>query len=203
MVDNETAAALSALERAALQLMNAVQGVRPMVEGLALERAVRHPAVPGSPEEVRRVYRDHAVPGLITGYDRDNRRSKWRGDFLQGVVIVGSVGVTVTTGAIGLASWLRVLTMALSFVVASSAGLSAYFKFRERAANARRAKDAIEHEVTAADLGIGRYRGRSPAEVLEMLVEEVERLREEQRQREQQLEQRPETRRDDQAVPST
>lgn len=174
-----------------------------MVEQLALERAVSRPPVPGSPEELRRVYRAHAIPGFSVGYDRDNRKSKRRGDFLQGVVIVGSVGVTVTTGAIGLASWLRILTMALSFVVASSAGLSAYFKFRERAANARRAKDAIEHEVTAADLGIGRYRGRSPDEVLELLVEEVERLQEEQRQREQQLEQRPEARRDDQRVPGS
>jgi hypothetical protein len=113
-----------------------------------------------------------------------------RAEQRQGVLEAGTV-----KGDAGPLGWTATV---LSFVVASTAGLSAYFKFRERAANARRAADAIKRENTAAALGIGRYRDRSPDELLEMLVEEVERLREEQRQREQQLEQRPETRRDDQ-----
>jgi hypothetical protein len=201
MVYDETARNLAALEQAASHLSNAANGLRAEVERMALERAVRRPAEPGNPEEHRLQYWAQEIPEVIAGYEKASRKSKWRGDLSQFIVIVGSVGVTVATGAMGVAGPLGWTAAGLSFTVASTAGLSAYFKFRERAANARRAADAIDRENTAATLGIGRYRGLSTKDVLAMLVEEVERLREEQRQREQQLEQRPEPRHDERAVP--
>jgi hypothetical protein len=204
MVDDETGKVLAAWEQAASRLMNEVRAVH---ERVALDRAVRRPAEPENPpenpEEYRRLYRAREIQGYIAGYREDSRRSKWWGDALQNVVIVGSVVVTLTTGAVGFTgqlSQLRWLAMASSGLVAIAAGVSGYYKFRERAANAHRAADAIEYEFKAAALGIRKYRGRSPDEVLEILVEEVERLREEQRQREQQLEQRPEPRRDENPV---
>jgi hypothetical protein len=124
-------------------------------------------------------------------------------DAFQNAVIVGSVVVTLTSSAAGFVDRLRWVAAITSGVVAIAAGMAAHYKFRERAANAHRTADAIEHEKDAADLGIRRYRGRPTGDVLEMLVEEVERLREEQRQREQQLEQRPEPRHDDRAVPGS
>jgi len=170
---------------------------------MALERAAGRPAEPESPEAYRRLYRAREIQGYIVGYREEWRRSKRWGDAFQNAVIGGSVVVTLTSGTVGFTgqfSQLRWLAMASSGLVAIAAGVSGHYKFRERAANAHRTADAIEREFRAAAAGIGRYKNRDLDKVLEMLVEEVERLREEQQQREQLLEQPPETRRDNQGA---
>jgi len=101
MVDDETAKVLAAWEQAASRLMSEVQQVRAVLEQTALERAVRRPAEPQSPQEYRLLYRAREIPGLIADYRVEWRRNKRLGDALQNVVIAGSVIVTLTTGTVG------------------------------------------------------------------------------------------------------
>ncbi|HEX6481763.1 MAG TPA: SLATT domain-containing protein [Ktedonobacteraceae bacterium] len=79
----------------------------------------------------------------------------------------------------------------ISIVVAISAGVTAYFKYKERSFNLQQTADAIEQEYVAVDLGIGYYKGKQQQEALELFAERVELLKDEQKKREQQLEQPP------------
>jgi hypothetical protein len=66
MVDDETAKVLAAWDQASVRLMNEVREVRARLERIALERAVRRPADPESPEEYRRLYRAREIHGLTS-----------------------------------------------------------------------------------------------------------------------------------------
>ncbi|KOG24712.1 hypothetical protein ADK34_18520 [Streptomyces viridochromogenes] len=73
-----------------------------------------------------------------------------------------------------------------------SAGIIAYFKFRERSLNLQQTADSIDLELQAYALKIRRYRDLPNDQATATFAEEVERIREEQRKKELQLEQPPE-----------
>lgn len=85
--------------------------------------------------------------------------------------------------------------MAVSFTVGVSAGMTGYFKFRERSMNLQQAADDLEYEYKGVELGIRSYR-KLPSEEdrLVEFAERAEHIKDEQRKREQQLEQPPEAR---------
>lgn len=115
-------------------------------------------------------------------------------NFYQTIVIIGSIVTTSVTSAAGQFEILRAVAPAIALAVGISAGMSGYFKHKERSMNAQQAADDIEHEHTAVELGIYDYKrepGESPIPSYALFAEKVERIKDEQRKREQQLEQPP------------
>jgi hypothetical protein len=131
------------------------------------------------------------VPEIIARYRNESNSYRRIANRLQITIIVGSVLVTSATSAAGfefggIFKWVAPI---ISIVVAASAGLTGYFKFRERSFNLQQTADSIEQEYNAVKLGIRYYKGKQPNEALEYFVERVEFLIEEQKKRQQQLEQ--------------
>jgi len=69
-----------------------------------------------------------------------------------------------------------------------------YFKYKERSFYLQQTADAIEQEWEAVEIGVGRYKDKSEEQALADFVEEVHRLKTEQKKRQQNLEQPPEAR---------
>ncbi|MEY9994232.1 hypothetical protein ABIE67_006264 [Streptomyces sp. V4I8] len=106
----------------------------------------------------------------------------------QSVIIIGSLGTTTAASLADTPSYLKWVTVGLSFAVGVSAGFTGYFKYRERSFYLQQTADAIEQHATAFELGIPPYTGEA-TENLAKLTKDVEALRIEQRKREQQLDQ--------------
>jgi hypothetical protein len=127
-------------------------------------------------------YRDSAL-----GYRRIHNR-------FQNIIIVGSLVTTgLATAALKFAivEWAAIV---VSFAVGLSAGMTGYYKFRERSMNLQQAADELEHEHKAVELGIRAYRKFKGDERLVEFAERAESIKDEQRKREQQLEQPPDAR---------
>jgi hypothetical protein len=111
---------------------------------------------------------------------------------LQAILIVGSF---VTTGTAGVGLFEHAFqwgTVATSFAVGIASGFLGYFKYRERTAYLQQTADAIESELEAFELGIGRYKNYTKEQEEKALgdfVEEVYRLKSEQKKRQQNLDQ--------------
>jgi len=88
---------------------------------------------------------------------------------------------------------IRWAVLVTSFMVGVAAGVTGYFKFRERGFYLQQTADNLELEWNALELGIGRYRSLTAESALATFVEEAERLKSEQRKREQSLDQASET----------
>lgn len=90
---------------------------------------------------------------------------------------------------------LRLGTALLSGFVGISAGVTGYFKFRERGYNLQSTADEIEKHYNASQFMLDEYAGSDPNsplsedDRLRIFARFVERLKEEQRKRELQLEQ--------------
>lgn len=141
-----------------------------------------------SSQQLRAAYKDDAereIKILRSGSLRYRRVN----NTFQSIIIVGSLATTaVASLSLGDID-MRWAAVVLSFTVGISAGFTGYFKFRERSYYLQVTADAVAQELTAFDLGIGRYRNRDPEEALAEFVTEVHRLRTEQKQREQNLDQ--------------
>jgi hypothetical protein len=134
------------------------------------------------------------IPQTITRYKEESQHYRRLANYLQGIIIIGSVLVTSATSAVGFGLFgdiFRWVALIISIVVAVSAGFIGYFKFRERSFNLQQTADNIEQEYKAVKLGISYYKGKRPDEALELFAERVELLIEEQKKRQQQLEQPP------------
>ncbi|WP_225834811.1 DUF4231 domain-containing protein [Streptomyces sp. NK08204] len=133
-----------------------------------------------------------SAPKFRDEYRRSAEKYRGRHNLFQLTVIIGSILTSVSTTASaeqGVWSWLAV---GLSALVSISAGIIAYFKFRERSLNLQQTADSIDLEIQAYSLHIRRYKNLAPEEASTLFAEEVERIREEQRKKELQLEQPPE-----------
>lgn len=106
----------------------------------------------------------------------------------QSIIIIGSLGTTTAASLADTPSYLKWVTVGLSFAVGLSAGFTGYFKYRERSFYLQQTADTIEQHATAFELGIAPYTG-TESENLTKLTTEVESIRVEQRKREQQLDQ--------------
>ncbi|MDG4808081.1 SLATT domain-containing protein [Micromonospora sp. WMMD1120] len=147
--------------------------------------------------KVRRIaYKEDAF------FDIDRLRLESKGyrrfnNFLQGVLIIGSIAATGAAGLVAEFEFLRWVTLGLTLAVGISSGFMGYYKYKERSFYLQQTADAIENEWEAVEVGVGRYKRfgeDEEGEALAEFVEEVHRLKAEQKKRQQNLEQPPEAR---------
>jgi hypothetical protein len=145
--------------------------------------------------KVRRIaYRDDAYADVMTLRD-EGARYRRVNNVLQGVLIVGSLAATGASAVIGEVPSVRWVTLGITFAVGISSGFMGYFKYKERSFYLQQTADAIETEWEAVEVGVGRYKDIDNEEQrLALFVDEVHRLKSEQKKRQQSLEQPPESR---------
>ncbi|MFI8438340.1 DUF4231 domain-containing protein [Streptomyces sp. NPDC079020] len=164
-------------------LRNALQDRQTAAAGLPLD----------SPSGLR-IYREASLD-LIAQYRKSANNNRRIHNFFQLVIITGSIATsTLTAMNEGANLALRVITATLSALVGISAGVTGYFKFRERGYNLQSTADEIEKHYNASQFMLDEYVGADGAgltegERLRKYAGFVERLKEEQRKRELQLEQ--------------
>jgi hypothetical protein len=147
-----------------------------------------------TPAKVRRLaYKDEAYADIhklreeSSGYRRVN-------NLLQAVLIIGSLGATGTAALTAEIPDIRWATLAISILVGGASGFMGYFKYKERSYYLQQTADAIESEWEAVEVGVGRYKKlQTEDERLAEFVEEVHRLKSEQKKRQQNLEQPPDS----------
>lgn len=164
-------------------LRNALQDRQTAAAGLPLD----------SPSGLR-IYREASLD-LIAQYRKSANNNRRIHNFFQLVIITGSIATsTLTAMNEGANLALRVITATLSALVGISAGVTGYFKFRERGYNLQSTADEIEKHYNASQFMLDEYigadgTGLTEGERLRKYAGFVERLKEEQRKRELQLEQ--------------
>ncbi|MFB6397975.1 DUF4231 domain-containing protein [Polymorphospora lycopeni] len=136
----------------------------------------------------RSSYKDDVI-SEVERFRKQSRHYRRIHNGFQSAIIIGSLATTTVSGIALDSSPLQWIVVGTSFSVGIAAGFTGYFKYRERGFYLQQTADAIEQEWTAAELSIFRYKGLTENEQLAAFVEEVERLRAEQRKREQSLDQ--------------
>jgi hypothetical protein len=147
------------------------------------------------PAKVRRVaYKEDAYAD-IDQLRIESKAYRSVNNFLQGFLIIGSLAATGASGVSAELPTIRWVTLGVTFAVGISSGFMGYFKYKERSFYLQQTADAIEHEWEAVEIGVGRYKHIVGEEArLAEFVEEVHRLKSEQKKRQQNLEQPPEAR---------
>lgn len=145
--------------------------------------------------KVRRIaYRDEAYAD-ISALRYESAQYRRVNNVLQGILIVGSLAATGASAIVGEFPVVRWVTLALTFTVGVSSGFMGYFKYKERSFYLQQTADAIENEWEAVEVGVGRYKDSDDEEKrLALFVDEVHRLKSEQKKRQQSLDQPPESR---------
>ncbi|HEX6359210.1 DUF4231 domain-containing protein [Actinophytocola sp.] len=142
----------------------------------------------------RLIYKDEAY-SEIEKLRNDSRKYRNVNNILQGILIIGSISATGASGISTGGGPIRWVVLGVSLAVGISSGFMGYYKYKERSFYLQQTADAIEHEWEAFEVGVGRYKYCDTEEIaLKEFVEEVHRLKSEQRKRQQNLEQPPETR---------
>jgi hypothetical protein len=136
-----------------------------------------------------RVYREASLD-VIASYRAQASRNRRVHNSFQLLIITGSIVVsTLTAMNEGSNAALSIATSSLSALVGISAGVTGYFKFRERGTTAQSTADDIEKNYNASGFQLGDYEGLEESPRLILYAGTVEKIKEEQRKREIQLEQ--------------
>ncbi|HWO64087.1 MAG TPA: DUF4231 domain-containing protein [Umezawaea sp.] len=142
----------------------------------------------------RLIYKDEAY-NEIERLRSDSKRYRNVNNALQGILIIGSISATAASGISSAGGPIRWVVLGLSLAVGIASGFMGYYKYKERSFYLQQTADAIEHEWEAFEVGVGRYKFCKTEDIaLKEFVEEVHRLKSEQRKRQQNLEQPPDTR---------
>ncbi|MGW1678562.1 DUF4231 domain-containing protein [Saccharopolyspora sp. NPDC002376] len=163
------------------------------VRNLAHDKQTLAARLPLDSPETLRIYRESALDWIDHYRQRASRNRRINNSF-QGIIIVASALASTFTAISGAGefSTLQLIATALSATVTISAGLTAYFKFRERGQGLQTTADEIEKHYTAAQFKLDDFADDATEEErLERFARYTERLKEEQRKRELQLEQSP------------
>ncbi|MEV5989175.1 DUF4231 domain-containing protein [Streptomyces sp. NPDC052051] len=160
-------------------------------------------ALPLDSEAALRIYRESTLE-LMDAYRVRATRNRRVNNALQALIIAGSI-IASTLVAMDNTDItpLSLAATILSATVGVSAGLSGYFKFRERGFNLQSTADELEKHYTAVQFHLDEYETVDPSltpeegekERLRRFARLVEKIKEEQRKRELQLEQSPEQQR--------
>lgn len=134
------------------------------------------------------IYRDD-VPEQIDRYRGESKYYRRIHNSLQAVIIIGALSASTLTSLVQSVPQLRWFAVGTTFSVGVAAGFTGYFKFRERSFYLQQTSDSIEQELSAVNLGIGRYKNNPEGDALTEFTEQIEILKVEQRKRQQQLEQ--------------
>jgi Protein of unknown function (DUF4231) len=143
-----------------------------------------------TPIAIRRIsYKGEAYED-INKFRNESTRYRRVNNMLQAILIIGSLAATGTSALTASVPDIRWVTLGMTFVVGIASGFMGYFKYKERSFYLQQTADAIESEWEAVEVGIGRYqRFETEEQRLEEFVEEVHRLKSEQKKRQQNLEQ--------------
>ena len=143
-----------------------------------------------TPITIRRIsYKDDAYAD-IDNFRTESTRYRRVNNMLQAVLIIGSLAATGTSALTASVPDIRWVTLGMTFSVGIASGFMGYFKYKERSFYLQQTADAIESEWEAVEVGIGRYERFDNEEGrLAEFVEEVHRLKSEQKKRQQNLEQ--------------
>ncbi|WP_205719695.1 DUF4231 domain-containing protein [Actinomadura geliboluensis] len=155
------------------------------------ERDARTRMVSGGLTRLLWIYHSDVLT-TIEEYRGQARKYRTTHNRFQTIIIVGSLATTIATTAAAGNSPPELVATALSFAVGVSAGMTGYFKFRERSMNLQQAADDLDLEYRSAELGIHAYRNLAEQDRLIEFAQRAETIKNEQRKREQQLEQPPE-----------
>lgn len=135
-------------------------------------------------------YKEH-LSDLIDDLRLRSRRYKRMYNLLQVIVIVGSISASTLTGVLGPIAWARWSAVIVTLGVGVSAGLSAFFKLRERSTSLQQCAEEMAQNYCAVELRIGEYSELRDEEALRKFVANIERLRAQQSERDIQLDQAP------------
>ncbi|MEU7447670.1 DUF4231 domain-containing protein [Streptomyces diastaticus] len=136
-----------------------------------------------------RVYREASLDAIASYRAQASRNRRVHNSF-QLLIITGSIVVsTLTAMNEGSNAALSIATSSLSALVGISAGVTGYFKFRERGTTSQSTADDIEKNYNASEFQLGDYEGLEETSRLILYAGTVEKIKEEQRKREIQLEQ--------------
>ncbi|MFI7219140.1 DUF4231 domain-containing protein [Micromonospora maritima] len=163
------------------------------VRNLGHDRQSAATRIPSSSIESLRLYRE-ASQDIVVQFRTRATRNLRAHNTVQAIIIIGSVTASTTTAVMAGEHPLSWISTGLTAFISITAGLAAYFKFRERGYNLQSTADEIEKHYNATQFRLNEYsKGGDEAEAdrLRMFAENVERLRDEQRKRELQLEQSP------------
>ncbi|MGX2996588.1 DUF4231 domain-containing protein [Streptomyces sp. JNUCC 64] len=159
-------------------------------------------ALPLDSEAALRIYRESTLE-LMDAYRIRATRNRRVNNALQALIIAGSIVASTLVAMDHNVTPLNLAATILSATVGVSAGLSGYFKFRERGFNLQSTADELEKHYTAVQFHLDEYETVDPSltpeegekERLRRFARLVEKIKEEQRKRELQLEQSPEQQR--------
>ncbi|MDQ1041329.1 TRAP-type C4-dicarboxylate transport system permease small subunit [Streptomyces sp. V3I8] len=136
-----------------------------------------------------RVYREASLD-VIASYRSQAIQNRRVHNLFQLLIISGSIIVsTLTAMNEGSNKALSIVTSSLSALVGISAGVTGYFKFRERGTTSQSTADDIEKNYNASQFQLGDYKNLGEEPRLILYAGTVELIKEEQRKRELQLEQ--------------
>lgn len=135
-----------------------------------------------------KLYREEVLE-TIEQYQKESKQYRNFHNLFQWIIIIGSILVTSTTSAVGLGDVFKWISVVVSILVSISAGITGYYKFREKSFYLQQTADDMEIEHNALSLSIRRYKGKGKEEALVLFAEHIESLKEEQKKRQQQLEQ--------------
>lgn len=156
---------------------------------IAEERRLLEASQLGLPVHQRQFSYKDSIPRELDQLRDEAQHYRRVHNAFQAIIIIGSLGTTTAASLAETPSYLKWVTVGLSFAVGVSAGFTGYFKYRERSFYLQQTADAIEQHTTAFQLGIPPYTEEDESTNLAMLARTVEDLRVEQRKRQQQLDQ--------------
>jgi hypothetical protein len=159
-----------------------------MAQEVRVERRLRPPEERG---DARLAYQDD-ITFYVEELRRRGVRSRRANNIVQLITIIGSLAATAVASLAIANDLLGWFTPAITFIVGTASGIAAIYKFKDRSFYAQQTANAIDQELSAHNLEIGRYAPDAvddPEVARTRLVEEIHRLRTEQENREQNLDQ--------------
>ncbi|WP_329228938.1 DUF4231 domain-containing protein [Streptomyces canus] len=165
---------------------------------LDLEIAIESRLIDATPLDIpirnRQFAFTESIPEELDQLRKESRHYRRRHNLFQLLIIIGSIANAGAQSFSDTTQPLKSIIIGLTMMVAICAGITGYYKFRERSFNLQQTADSIEEHANAFYLGLPPYDGTDSAANLALLTAKVEILRVEQRRREQQLDQPSETR---------